>query len=165
MFYSSAIIYLAAQAFSTAALSQLCSCFSLATSQNQSQAQIHTSEDFPVVDVDQSTSHFALGELACLEYACTKTSLSAGGGAQTQPQQEEEETTKVKSKVTSQSSDEDDYIFDESGCPELTKNMFYCEMCGGSDENGKCKGVSGITIILALTEAHWLTHALTGSQV
>jgi hypothetical protein len=144
----------AAQAFSTAALSQSCSCYSLATSQNQSQAQIHTNEEFPAVAVDQNTSYFPLGGLACLELACTKTSSSEGGGAQTQPQQEEEGTTKEKSKVTSQSSDEDDYIFDESGCPELTKNMFYCEMCGGSDNNGKCKGVSGITIILAFAEAH-----------
>jgi hypothetical protein len=153
MFYSIAIIYLAAQAFPTAALSQSYSCYSLATSQNQSQAQIHTNEDFPAVAVDQNTSCFPSGGLACLKSACTKTSSSGGGGAQTQPQHEEEETTKEKSKPTSQSSDEDDYIFDESGCPELTKNMFHCEMCGGSDENGKCKDVSDITIMLAFTEA------------
>lgn len=96
-------------------------------------------------------SHFPLEQLSCLESACTKTSSTGGDGAQTQPQQVEE-ATKGKSKVTSQSSDEDDYIFDESGCPDLAKNVFCCEMCGGSDENGKCKGVSGITIILAFTE-------------
>jgi hypothetical protein len=153
MFYLIAIIYLAAQAFLTAALSQSCSCYSLATSQNQSQAQIHTSEDFLAVAVDQNTSYFPPGGLACLKSACTKTSSSGGSGAQTHPQHEEEKTTKEKSNPTSQSSDEDDYIFDESGCPELTKNMFYCEMCGGSDEIGKCKGVSDIINILAFTEA------------
>jgi hypothetical protein len=150
MFYSIAIIYLAAKAFSTAALSQS---YSLATSQNQSQAQIHTKEDLLAVTVDQNTSQFPLERLVCLDSACTKTSSSGGGAAQTQPQQEEEEITTEKSKVTSQPSEEDDYIFEKSGCPELTKKMFYCEMCGGSDENGRCKGVSGITIILAFIEA------------
>jgi hypothetical protein len=58
----------------------------------------------------------------------------------------DEGTTKEKSNVNTRSSDEDDYILDESGCPNLTKNMFYCLMCGGSDENRKCKGVGGITI-------------------
>ncbi|KAF1954179.1 hypothetical protein CC80DRAFT_494017 [Byssothecium circinans] len=140
MFYSITTIFLAAQALSTAALSQSYPCYSLATSQNQSQAQIHTNEDFPAAAADQNTSQFPLGGLACIKSAYMKTSSSEGGGAQTQPQRKDEETTKEKSKVTSQSSDEDDYILDESGCPDLTKNMFYCLMCGGSDENGKCKG-------------------------
>jgi hypothetical protein len=154
MFYSVAIIYFAAQAFSMAALFQSCSCYSLATLQNISQVQILADKDSPAVGVDQNTSYFPLGGLVCLELACTKTSSSEGDVAQTQSQQAEEETTKEKSKVTSQSSDEDDYILDESGCPELTKNMFYCEMCGGSDENGKCKGVSEITIVLVSTDVY-----------
>lgn len=150
MFYSIAIICLAAQTFSTAALSQSYPCYSLATSQYQSQAQIHTHEDFPVVTLDQNTYQIPLRGPAY-----TKTSSSEGGGAQTQPQQGDEETNKEKSKATSQSSDEDedDYILDGFRCPVLTKNMFYCMMCGGSDENGKCKGVSSITIMYAITQA------------
>ncbi|KAH7409765.1 hypothetical protein DE146DRAFT_325863 [Phaeosphaeria sp. MPI-PUGE-AT-0046c] len=140
MFYSFGIIYFAAQAFSTAALSQMFFGYSLATSQNQSQAQTHTNYEFPGVVVDQDTSHVPLGGLGRLESACTKTSSAGGGGAQTQPQQEEEETSKETLKDTLQSSDDDDYILNESGCPELTKNVFYCVMCGGSNENGKCKG-------------------------
>lgn len=165
MFHSIFLIYLAAQAFSTVALAQSCSCCFLTPSQNQRRAQAHINEDLSAVATDQNTSYFPLGGLGCLISACTKTSSSGNARAQTQPQQQEGETTKEKSNVTPESSDEDDYILDESGCPELAKNVFYCLMCGGSDENGKCKGVSGISITLAVTAARLLVHAIPGSRV
>ncbi|PVH97864.1 hypothetical protein DM02DRAFT_616184 [Periconia macrospinosa] len=145
MYYLITTISLAAvaQALSAATLPHSHPCYPLTTSQNQSRAQIHTNGDFLVVAADQNTSQFFLRELTCTKSTYTKKSSSEGGGTQTPPQQKDEKPTLEKSKVTSQSFDEDDYILDEYGCPELTKNILYCMFCGGSDENGRCKGVSG----------------------
>ncbi|KAF2474288.1 uncharacterized protein BDR25DRAFT_340814 [Lindgomyces ingoldianus] len=119
--------------------SQTYPCYFRTTSQNQSQAQILTNKDRPVVAADQCTSQFLLGGPECRKLAYVKTSSSGGGGAQAQPQKKDKEKAKEKSKVTSESSNEDDYILDEFGCPDITKR-FYCLECGGQDENGKCKG-------------------------
>jgi hypothetical protein len=57
----------------------------------------------------------------------------------------EEKVKRNKSKAPSQSpesSTSDDCTPSESGCPHLTKNIFYCMLCGGADKDGNYKGVN-----------------------
>lgn len=39
--------------------------------------------------------------------------------------------------------DEEETLPDDAPCPDITKERFWCSDCGGKDEDGKCKGVSG----------------------
>ncbi|KAF2849061.1 hypothetical protein T440DRAFT_469798 [Plenodomus tracheiphilus IPT5] len=63
-------------------------------------------------------------------------------GSDTQPQSSrgDQQAKDEKEEAEHPSTEEDDYFFDENGCPDVKKNAFYCMLCGGADENGNCKG-------------------------
>ncbi|ORY19376.1 hypothetical protein BCR34DRAFT_127203 [Clohesyomyces aquaticus] len=86
------------------------------------------------------TANSIPASLECMKAPYIQRGSADGGGEQTEAQrQNENETTEKKAKELSPEDDEN-YELDDSGCPDLAKNFFPCEDCGGRDEHWRCKG-------------------------
>jgi hypothetical protein len=144
------LILFTAQAHSADTLSSSYPCRSLSRTSDRFQEEIHSGGSVFALAGRQNSSNLILRGLECLKPASLTrgSSEGEGGGTEKQPQQKDEAkpTTDEKSRPTTQSGDsssDESYTMDETGkCPDLTKHVFLCSLCGGSDEQGNCKGVS-----------------------
>ena len=86
------------------------------------------------------------------------------GGVSGQLREEDSGIMKWWSLIVSQSSEEDDYVFNKSEYFDPNLSSFYCSWYMGKEEKRKDKGVDNVAMWLASTKGHECISASTRIQ-